>query len=164
MQGTFGGEVRQTGPRRIEADYPHWPITILMGFPVLTFSAGAVFSVIGVVTTGQPLILVSAAIGAIAAGFMGRRMQHRLRSMGSFVLDLDRSVLVRRRGAREIDRHAASDITRIHRVWDPFHRSFERNYWLVVDTGDGRRYRLGKGPEPEADHCLALLRSWGLPA
>jgi len=164
MQGSFGGDVRQTGPRRLEADYPHRFITVLLGFPVFFFGFSAISGIVGAIVTAQPALLGSAVLGGGFAAFLGHRLRHRLRSMGSFVLDLDQNELVRRRGQREVDRYTAHDIARIHKQWDPFHRDFGRHFWLVLDTRDGRSYRVGKAPQNEVDHTLALLRSWGLPA
>jgi hypothetical protein len=164
MQATFGGSVRLTGPRRIEADYPYAFITVLMCFPVLLFSVGAVAMLVGALAQSLPMLLLPALIALTAATGMGALARHRWRSMGNFVLDLDQNCFERRRRGATLEHYALSDVQRITGRWDPLHRDFVAHHWLIVETRDGRSYRVGKGPVHEVNHTLALLQSWGLPA
>lgn len=164
MQGSFGGEVRQTGPFRLEADYPHRFITFLLILPVFFFGTGALFGLVGAIVVMNPGMLLFTVVSGGMAAFLGTFLRMRWRGMGSFSLDVERGELVRRNDRRELERHSLEAIVHIGKRWDPFHRDFGRHFWLVVETRDGRRYRLGKATETEVDATLALLRSWGLPA
>lgn len=163
MQGVYGGMVRQTGPRRLEASYPHQFITVLMAFPVLTMGSGAVIMIIGAVADGSPALVVFGLMGAAAAGALGSLARRRWRGMGDFVLDVDDGVFERRRGGVTIDPYALEDVVRVTRRRDWLHRGFTAEYWLIVQTRDGRSYRVGKASASETERTLALLRSWGAP-
>lgn len=164
VQASFGGSIRQTGPRRLEADYPFLFITVMMAFPTLIFTAGGVFSIIGAAAMGQPMLLVPAVMGLVAGGSMGALALYRFRSMGDFRLDVDEGRFVHLRRGRVLSSYPLTDITRLSRRWDPLHRSFVQHHWLVVETRDGRSFRLGKGPLGQVEYTLGLLRHWGLPA
>ena len=163
LQGAYGGSVRLTSARRIEADYPHLFITVLMCFPVLLFGLGATFAAAGVIANGQAIALIPVVMGGAASAALGALVRYRWRSMGAFVLDAEAAFFARLRGGSEVDRYPLDAIRSVQRRWDVLHRGFILHYWLIVETTDGRSFRVGKGPRAEVDRTLRLLRSWGLP-
>ncbi len=165
VRGAFGGALRQTGPRRLEADMSHGFLTSLMLVPAMLLGLASVFllgSQAG--RSGVPLpALAGALMGLALAIALIAFARRRARSMGRFVIDGDtRRVRERRRG-EERDLVGFDDVARATRRWDPFHRGFVPQHWLLLELKDGRRYRLAKGPIAQVDGALQLLASWGLP-
>ena len=163
IQGMFGGTVEQTGERSLTASYPHRFITVLLMFPVVLFTIGAVLMVVGAILNGALRMLLPAVMGLVFAGVLFAIARQRSRTMGDFRLDVAADSFQRLSGDRPIDTWTLSNIVEIRSRWDFLHRGFERAYWLTVRVDDGRVLRVGKGSANELNVTLQLLASWGLP-
>lgn len=163
IQGVYGGRVERTGPRRLRARYPHLFITVLLMFPAVVFVLGGLGMLLGALLRGPLLLLPGALLGGVFGAVLALVARHRARTMGEFELDVDAGILRRVRRGRELEAWPLARITRVAQRWDPFHRGFQRVYWLTVTVDDGRELRLGKGVAAELSRTLGLLSEWGLP-
>ncbi|MEM1418449.1 MAG: hypothetical protein AAGH15_26375 [Myxococcota bacterium] len=164
VAGAFGGSVRLTAPQRLEAELPHGPLTLLMAVPALVFGVGGLAMLGLALTGGAPLeALVGTIMGLALAAALGVAAWRRTKSMGRFVIDGAARRVAKVRGDEEKEGAGFDAVARVERRWDPFHRGFVPQHWLVLHLKDGRRYRLGKGPREQVDATLQLLASWGVP-
>jgi hypothetical protein len=163
LTGPYGGDVRCIGDDRIEADYPHAFITVLLLFPTLGIGFGSLAVVVGSAIEGSFALFAGSFLGMAYAGFLGWVALRRWRTMGGFALDRTEGVLTRTRRGRVLETVPLHTVVRVGASWDFLHRGFSRVYWVFVELPDGRKLRIGKGEAGEVDRVLGLLAQWGLP-
>ncbi|MBX3269597.1 MAG: hypothetical protein KF729_05020 [Sandaracinaceae bacterium] len=160
ISSSLGGEIAVESPRRLRASYPGRFISALIALGLVVFALGAL--AVGALAFARgPSALAGMLPSALMAGWFAFLLRRRWRTMGAFVVDLDREELVHERGGREVGRWPLAQI-RFGTAWDPFHRGFGLHHWLVARVPDGRALRLGKGTKEELAPCLRWLASAGL--
>ena len=159
---SIDGRIAQTSDKRLECRYPGLFITVLCLVPAVLFGL-ATLGICFIVAIGlaDPPLPGSAGAGALMNAWFWFLARLRLRRMGSFVIDVARGSLVWSREEREKGSWPLRDVV-FDSAWDPFHRGFGQNSWLLARVPDKRRMRLGKGSPEELDRILELLRDWGL--
>lgn len=161
LHSSMGGDVADLGGGRIAFRYPGLFVSGLMVLPVAVWAAGAVAMGIAAITMRDLAPLAGASAGAIAAAGFGGLIRIRWRRMGRFEVDAAAGTLTWWRLGKQRGRWPLDEVV-FGSAWDPFHRGFELQYWLVARVPDGRGMRLAKGARSEVQALLERLKGLAL--
>ncbi len=156
LHSSMGGEVRRDGARTLFS-YPGRLVTVLMAFPLLIWTLGSMAMVVGAVQSRQYGLLGGALLGFLASTAFLWLVRRRMRCMGSVVVDPSDSTVVFVRWGGRVERWPLR-VVDFDTAWDPFHRGFDVQHWLVARVPDGRKLRLAKGTMAEMTPLLVLLK------
>jgi hypothetical protein len=160
LVSSMGGSIERSGPRALRCEHPGAFISFLLWCPLVLWSLGLVALLGGAVAGAvEPIALLGLGPALPMMAFFAWLLRRRRRTMGAFELDVDAGQLHRTRGG---DESWPLEALRFGARWDPFHRGFGAEHWLVAEVPDGRALRLGKGPKVEVQAVLRLLSEWGL--
>ena len=161
LHSTIGGEVLQTGPKRVEFLYkPGFVTFILKVFFGLCLLMGVIFSLLSL--TGKmpkpPPPFPVQIFFFIVAGGLFFAIRFRNKSMGDFILDGEQKKLIQKTKDGKTREWAINE-TKFDLKWDPFHRSFQFQYWLVATTKENS-LRLAKGSKEDMEKIKMTILSF----
>lgn len=159
LHSTIGGEVIQTGPKRLEFSYkPGFVTIILVVFSIIAFLMGTIFGILsltGNLPKPPPPFPICIFFFAVGLGLVWK-IRFRKKSMGNFVVDGDKKKLVYKISETKTKEWNLGDI-KFDLKWDPFYRSFQFQYWLVAKTKEKETLRLAKGPMEDMKKIRAMI-------